>query len=308
MNGRLPHPVPYQGSKRALANRILEYFPADVQTLYEPFAGSAAVSIAASHRKRASSFVLNDLNAPLMALWEEIINYPASISSAYERLWKSQIGNEREFYDEVREKFNATKKPDFLLYLLARCVKASVRYNSSGDFNQSPDNRRLGRNPEMMKMDIFGASKLLGGRTSIFAEDYTAIAKRAEVQDLVYMDPPYQGTSGNRDGRYIRGLQFEHLVETLEALNQTDISFILSYDGSCGSVAYGEPLPKSLSLSHVIVNAGRSTQSTLLGRDDVTFESLYLSPALVKRIGLRAHLLDGILQKAHRSQVAFEFA
>ena len=40
-----------------------------------------------------------------------------------------------------------TGKPDLLLYLLARCVKAAVRYNASGEFNQSPDNRRRGMPP-----------------------------------------------------------------------------------------------------------------------------------------------------------------
>ena len=33
----LPHPIPYQGSKRILARFILEYFPNEVDTLIEPF-------------------------------------------------------------------------------------------------------------------------------------------------------------------------------------------------------------------------------------------------------------------------------
>ena len=39
-------------------------------------------------------------------------------------------------------------------------------------------------------------------------------------------------------------------------------------------------------LAHIEVHAGRSTQATLLGRDDDTYESLYLSPALAKAIAL----------------------
>jgi DNA adenine methylase len=66
----------------------------------------------------------------------------------------------------VRAEFNKTKRPDYLLYLLARCVKASVRYNANGDFNQSPDNRRLGRNPQQMMDDILFVSKLLFGKTT----------------------------------------------------------------------------------------------------------------------------------------------
>jgi DNA adenine methylase len=158
---KIPHPIPYQGSKRNLAKYILPFFPLEIKTLFEPFSGSAAISIAAAVHGKATHFHLNDVNQPLIALWNEIINNPKEISAQYENLWTEQQGNERKYYDIVRDNFNKTKRPDYLLYLLARCVKASVRYNANGDFNQSPDNRRLGRNPQQMKDDIFAVSSLL---------------------------------------------------------------------------------------------------------------------------------------------------
>ena len=33
---KIPHPIPYQGSKRGLAKYILPFFPLDIQTLFEP--------------------------------------------------------------------------------------------------------------------------------------------------------------------------------------------------------------------------------------------------------------------------------
>ena len=75
-----------------------------------------------------------------MCLWDMIINKPRELATQYRMLWIEQQGNERTFYDSIREKFNKNHKPDFLLYLLARCVKGSIRYNSNGEFNQSPDN------------------------------------------------------------------------------------------------------------------------------------------------------------------------
>jgi DNA adenine methylase len=82
----IPHPIPYQGSKRNLASAILQYFPNDTQRLIEPFAGSAAVSIAAAHAGRATHFLLNDLNKPLMDLWESIINRPENLAGLYRHL------------------------------------------------------------------------------------------------------------------------------------------------------------------------------------------------------------------------------
>jgi DNA adenine methylase len=281
----VPHPIPYQGSKRSLARTILTYFPQDAARLVEPFAGSAAVSLAAAYYGKVKSFMLNDLNQALMGLWDEIISRPNNIASAYEKLWQAQAGQERQYYDFVRAQFNQTQRPDYLLYLLARCVKASVRYNAYGEFNQSPDNRRKGARPDTMRENIIGASRLLKGKAVLMSADYRQVLTKATPSDVVYMDPPYQGVCANRDPRYIDGIQVENFIETLDALNSSKISFIVSYDGRTGSKMFGKPLPKSLGLTHIELDAGRSSQATLLGRAANTIESLYLSPALVDRIG-----------------------
>ena len=52
----VPHPIPYQGSKRNLAPIILSYFPPRFRRLVEPFAGSAAVSLAVAQRRLAEQF------------------------------------------------------------------------------------------------------------------------------------------------------------------------------------------------------------------------------------------------------------
>jgi len=279
----VPHPIPYQGSKRALASAIISAFPEHIDTLYEPFAGSAAVSLACAYRGKANHFVLSDLHKPLITLWDEIIHRPDGIADAYKKLWEAQSGRERDFYDYVRLQFNKTHRPDYFLYLLARCVKASVRYNSDGEFNQSPDNRRRGTQPDTMREHIIGASRLLAGKTSLASADYRQIIRDAHPNDLVYMDPPYQGVSNNRDPRYIGGLLFSDFVEALDMLNKKDVPFIVSYDGRTGSKQYGKPLPSFLNLMRIEIDAGRSSQATLLGRNANTFESLYLSPALISK-------------------------
>jgi DNA adenine methylase len=280
----VPHPIPYQGSKRRLAQAIIGHFPEDADRLIEPFAGSAAVSLAAARFSKARRFALSDANAPLMALWDAIISSPDDIAAQYTELWDAQLGREREYYDYVRDRFNEAHRPDHLLYLLARCVKASVRYNSNGEFNQSPDNRRRGATPDTMRHHIVRASKLLKGRATVAAADYRVALAAADETDVVYMDPPYQGVCGDRDQRYLGGVGFDAFVEALADLNKRGICYIVSYDGRTGPRTHGRLLPASLDLEHLEVEAGRSTQATLLGRDHVTYESLYLSPALMRRI------------------------
>ncbi len=280
----IPHPIPYQGSKRNLANAILRYFPAEVETLHEPFAGSAAISLAAASQKKAGRFHINDLNKPLVDLWRSIVGTPEKLAKDYESLWTAQLDDPKTFYKETRDAFNLTGRSDYFLYLLARCVKASVRYNANGEFNQGPDNRRKGSIPRTMREQIFGASFLLKGRTSFSSKNYRDVVLQATEADLVYMDPPYQGVCGNRDTRYLASVQFCEFVEVLETLNRRNIRYIVSYDGRTGNKIYGVKLPDHLNLTHMELEAGRSTQATLLGRDDATFEALYLSPALAQEL------------------------
>lgn len=285
-NLSIPHPFPYQGSKRGIAKYILPYFPPDVQFLIEPFCGSGAISIAASTHGLAKQFLLNDLNEPLMRLWEYILTKPNELVDKYEKLWISQHPDRKEYFFFIRDEFNQSHQPHHLLYLLARIVKGAVRYSSEGLFNQSADNRRSGMRPDTMRKNILGVSKLLAKKTTISSVDFRFVSNSAKEKDLVYMDPPYQGTSFTRDHRYSNGITYDEFVESLLIMNEKHISYIISYDGITGEKTHGKHLPKSLSLKHFYIRAGRSSQATLLGGNDETIESLYLSPALVDRLSL----------------------
>lgn len=281
----LPHPIQYQGSKRALAGRILAHFPRDVKTLYEPFAGSAALSIAAAAAGRAARFAINDLNRPLALLLERIVNHPLQVADCYEAEWRAQ-GNGAEasvsHFQRVREQFNAAQSPEQLLFLLSRCIKGAVRYNRDGHFNQSPDKRRRGTRPERMRASIVGVSSLLKGRATFTALDHAQAVAEATPGDLIYLDPPYQGVSGGRDARYVAGLDLDAFVAALASFNSRGLRYMVSFDGRLGDRPYGVVLPEALGLQRLDLVAGRSSQATLLGRDAVTVESLYLSPALVE--------------------------
>ena len=282
MNGPwdLPQPIPYQGSKRQIAPEILRRFPAKIDRLVEPFAGSAAISIAVAAQNRSSKFWLNDAHAPLIDLWRKIIDTPHELSREYEALWHQQLGREREFFNEVRARFNKSHNSADFLYLLARCVKAAIRYNSNGEFNNTPDNRRKGARPSEMCRRIEYASQLFQSRTVLSSLDYREVLENCGKRDLVYMDPPYQGVCGSRDQRYLPAISHSEFCDALDKLIKRNMMFAVSYDGRTGDKVFGEPLPEALGLTHLEINAGRSTQATLLGRKEITYEGFYLSPAI----------------------------
>lgn len=301
----LPHPIPYQGSKRLLAGSILGVLAGRrVRRLYEPFAGSAAITLAASHRETASEFIIGDTLAPLIEIWRSILSDPAKLAAEYTRIWKQQLESDTGYYMKIREEFNHHSNPAQLLYLLARCVKNSPRWNREGKFNQSEDKRRLGMQPEKMEKAIWGASCLLRGKTEAVAGDFEKTLAGAGPNDVVYMDPPWEGTSGGRDPRYHSGLARERLVSALHDLNRRCVPWVLSYDGRCGDKTYGEPLPvDELKAKHLELEAGRSSQATLNGVVAVTVESLYVSVSLAPKaeVGRRqkqASLLDRVDQSA----------
>lgn len=284
MNGTIPHIVQYQGSKRKLAPQIMQYMPERFDRLIEPFAGMAAISVAVAHGKRTDNFYINDLNAPLINMLEEAVEHPQKLIDDYSSVWNEQFSYDdhvQHFYT-VRDRFNSgDETPANMLYLLARCVKGAVRYGKNGNFNQSPDKRRHGTNPETLAPNVYAISNLLKGKTTFSSYDYHQVLNMAKPGDLVYMDPPYQGVSNVRDNRYFAGVPFDEFSEAIKVLDKKGIDYLISYDGECGGKEYGEQLPEDLHCQKVMLNAGLSSQALLLGKKSTTFEALYISEALL---------------------------
>jgi len=288
MNGRIPHIVQYQGSKRLLAPQILQYMPKKFNRLIEPFAGMAAITVAVANENRADTYFINDINAPIIRLLETAIETPAKLIEKYTAVWSAQFeypkGHIDHFY-YIRDCFNeGNQSAENMLYLLARCVKGSVRYGKNGNFNQSPDKRRHGTSPKNIAENVYAISTLLKGRTAFSAMDFRQIFEMAQPGDLVYMDPPYQGVSNTRDNRYYSGVDFDDFSTAIEMLNRKGVDYVISYDGECGGKEYGNELSPSLKCTKFLLNAGISTQATLLGKRDTTFEALYVSENLVEVI------------------------
>lgn len=303
-----PHLVQYQGSKRLIAPFILKYFPRRFNRLIEPFAGVAAISIATAVRGNTNSFYLNDINKPLMGLLEAVINSPSDLIRNYEKLWLQQFkynDQHTEHFYKVRNEFNeGNTAPENMLYLLARCVKGSIRYCKNGRLNQSPDKRRHGTNPKNIAKNVNAISNLLKNKTIFSTLDYREVFELARQGDILYMDPPYQGVTNVRDHRYLSGVDFNDFVDSLEVLNKKNIDYIISYDGTCGKKVYGEKLPKHLMCKKILIHAGISSQSTLLGKKEITLESLYISKNIASYLDFDNRI--GITHRQNHLELSYE--
>ncbi|MEY8535506.1 DNA adenine methylase [Blautia pseudococcoides] len=280
----VPHLVQYQGSKRSLAPKIAEYFPERFNRFIEPFSGTAAMSIYTALNRECHTFILNDINKQVIELLEKCINEPENLVEEYRVIWQGQFEegeNSVDYYYKMRDKFNAKKnEPDaaLTLFILARVAKGAIRYNQQGEMNQICDRRRKGTQPGTIRKNAVAISNLLQKRTELFNKDYIEILNMAQPGDLVYMDPPYQGVSGGLSSRYIKSLEFDNFVASLEELNRRNIDYIVSYDGQNDDGKFGKDLPLHLNLQHILINAGRSAQGNLNGKQITTYESVYISP------------------------------
>ena len=274
-------PFQYQGSKRVLAARILEHVPKGrFDEMLEPFAGSAAVSLAAIADGVVSRVWLNDINEPLIRLWRAIVGDTDALISEYAVLWEQQIDDPASHFLRVRDEFNRSRQPAELLYLLARSVKGAVRYNIAGEFNQSADRRRLGTKPQTTAARLRRISRLIGSRCTLTSLDCVNLLEHYREGQVWYLDPPYEGTSEGPNGRYYQSMPRTQLIEFLGQLRASGVPFVLSYDGFTGDRRYGTLLPDDLGLTHHYVDAGTSSTSSLQQRREITTESLYVSPEL----------------------------
>lgn len=281
--GRVPHLVQYQGSKRNLAPIIAAYYPQSFKRFIEPFSGTGAMSVYTAFNQLGDSFILNDINGQVMGLLQKCIDDPERLADEYKAIWEGQFQegeNSIDYYYKMRDKFNQMKdSPDaaLTLFILARVSKGAIRYNQQGEMNQICDRRRQGTKPETIRKNIIEISNLLKNRTQLYCVDYSEILNMAEPGDLVYMDPPYQGVSSGLSSRYVQSLEFDNFVASLEEMNRRNIDFIVSYDGKNDDGKFGKDLPEHLELQHLLINAGRSAQGNLNGKQLTTYESLYIS-------------------------------
>jgi DNA adenine methylase len=257
--------------------------PSEIDTWYEPFAGSAAMTLWAASRGVAGHYVIADRLEPIAELWKAIIKLPTKTADRYENVWTAQMREDIGYFNRVRDRYNTERDPVDLLYLLCRCVKNAARFNKKGHFTQSVDKRRLGMQPEKMRSAIQGAARLLKGKTEVRVGDWLETTKDARVADFIYMDPPYLGTSIGRDKRYAHQLGSEELIIGLRNFGRRSLRFALSYDGMTGDRKYGPPLPEELGLTRLLLHAGTSSQATLSGLKADTIESLYMSPGLATK-------------------------
>lgn len=264
----VPSLIKWTGSKRSQAAAICDVMPT-YQRYFEPFVGSGAVLYAAA----CPGSVAADLYEPLIKLWQAVQSRPEDVIENYRDQWHRLQQDLPDYFYAVRHRFNSTRDPLDLCFLMRTCVNGIVRFNDKGDFNNSFHLSRKGMVPDTFADVVRRWTRRLEGVTFL-CQDYESTVSQAQPTDFVYFDPPY---AGNKQ-RYTADLDIQRFYAVIESLNSRGVRWAWSFDGQRGDEDLSHPVPPELYKRRLMLTSGNSAVAKVLnGPVEQVHESLYLN-------------------------------
>lgn len=200
----------WAGNKTAVMPELMQHLPAGSR-LVEPFAGSCAVMMATDY----PHYLVADINPDLVNMYQQIKEDPEFFIQIAAGLFKQKSEDD---FRRIRRDFNNGKtsgkvwRAAAFLYLNRHCYRGLCRYNKSGGFNVPYGNYKKPYFPETEIWAFFHKAQ----RATFICASYDETLAMLQAGDVVYCDPPYDGTftayhtaGFNEDDQY-------HLASILE--------------------------------------------------------------------------------------------
>ncbi|HCR0137193.1 TPA: DNA adenine methylase [Klebsiella aerogenes] len=201
----------WAGNKTAIMPELIKHLPAGPR-LVEPFAGSCAVMMATDY----PHYLVADINPDLISLYSVIKNKSELLITIAKGLFDKN--NTAEDYYGIRKEFNCDRhwpaewRAAMFLYLNRHCYRGLCRYNQKGQFNAPYGNYKC---PYFPESEILAFAEKAQRATFICAS-YDETLALLQAGDVVYCDPPYDGTfSGYHTAGFTEDDQY-HLASILE--------------------------------------------------------------------------------------------
>lgn len=178
----------WAGNKTAIMSELKKHLP-DGPRLVEPFAGSCAVMMATDY----PYYLIADINPDLINLYQVIKEDVNSFIHLVERIF-SKFTTEEDYY-KCRQFFNTVplepiEKAAYFLFLNRHCYRGLCRYNQRGLFNVPYGNYKK----PYLPVDEIRAFAEKAVRATFICASYDETLAMLQAGDVVYCDPPYDGT------------------------------------------------------------------------------------------------------------------
>lgn len=289
-------PLPYFGAKTRWAKILFSTLPERerINTFFDPFVGGGSMTLYAAGSDLAKSFVIGDTNEDLCNLWKAMIDEPEAMAHAYKKHWDS-LSEDKSYYEQLKSEFNLRTKmtpassttdrfsanksyvadPAGFLFLVMATHLYMPLYTKQGKFVSKLNPSRIPKSPKTLSKQINIASSLLSGRIQIKNQDWLDTTSTSVEGDMVFLDPPYQGTSGSvyKDN----GLTKKRFEEGIAFLQERRVSMMITYDAVNNRNAY-DALSDTLGLTRIFLRRQSSSHGYLTKNKALSLESFYLWP------------------------------
>lgn len=256
--------IKWTGSKRPIANKIIQYFPNEIDTYYEPFLGGGSVLFELLRSdKVVNSFNCSDLNNNLIQIYNCVKDDPYKLIDGYAHHW-NKLQTTPNYYYDARAEYNANK--DFIIfYFLTRtCYNGTIRYNLKGEFNTSHHFGRTGMLPHKIKNIILEYHALMKDKDITFTcSSFNDVVVKSN--SVVYLDPPYTNTASLYQGN----ISLDLLIEWISKL---DSNWYMNMNGVNSN---DNELQFPFKCNKVLLKSGNSSFSRLKGNNVIVDEYFY---------------------------------
>ena len=247
---------------------ICERLPAQMQTYYEPFAGSAAVFFRLAAEGRFKKAVISDKNPELVQLYRTVQKDVEGLITALKTLTHS-----KDDYYAIRAWKPTELEPSLraarLIYLNRAGYNGLYRVNRSGQFNVPFGSYK---NPKICDEDRLRSAAKALKKAKILHADFEKAIEGAEAGDAIYFDPPYVPMSKTASFTAYHSDPFLELEQNrlgvlLKSLAKKKIPFLLSNSDTAETrELYQGHLIESIQVSRPINSraTGRGAVSELL--------------------------------------------
>jgi DNA adenine methylase len=217
----------WAGGKYPLLDDIKRHLPQG-ECLVEPFVGAGSVFLNTDF----SRYILADINSDLISLYNIVKSRTDEYVQASRELFVPET-NQSEVYYQFRTEFNANQDPFrravLFLYLNRFGYNGLCRYNLRGEFNV-PFGRY--KKPYFPEAELYHFAEK-AQNAEFHCLSYEECMDRADINSVVYCDPPYAPLSATANFTAYHTNSFSpkeqaHLAEMAEKLVSKQIPVLIS--------------------------------------------------------------------------------
>ena len=217
----------WAGGKYPLLDDIKRHLPQG-ECLVEPFVGAGSVFLNTDF----SRYILADINSDLISLYNIVKTRTDEYVQASRELFVPET-NQSEVYYQFRTEFNASQDPFrravLFLYLNRFGYNGLCRYNLRGEFNV-PFGRY--KKPYFPEAELYHFAEK-AQNAEFHCLSYEECMERADINSVVYCDPPYAPLSATANFTAYHTNSFSpkeqaHLAEMAEKLVSKQIPVLIS--------------------------------------------------------------------------------